>query len=41
MAGGSKVKKAVGIEIAQVPNRYAQNLADEFKKSAYFVFVLE
>uniref|UniRef100_A0A158R4C6 Histone-lysine N-methyltransferase, H3 lysine-79 specific n=1 Tax=Syphacia muris TaxID=451379 RepID=A0A158R4C6_9BILA len=32
MAGGSKVKKAVGIEIAQVPNRYAQNLADEFRK---------
>uniref|UniRef100_A0AAF5Q315 Histone-lysine N-methyltransferase, H3 lysine-79 specific n=1 Tax=Wuchereria bancrofti TaxID=6293 RepID=A0AAF5Q315_WUCBA len=32
MAGGSKVRKAVGIEIASLPNRYAQNLSVEFKK---------
>ncbi|KAL3997422.1 Histone methylation protein DOT1 family protein [Acanthocheilonema viteae] len=32
MAGGSKIRKAVGIEIASLPNRYAQNLSVEFKK---------
>lgn len=32
MTGGSKVRKAVGIEIASLPNRYAQNLSIEFKK---------
>ncbi|VDN06661.1 unnamed protein product [Thelazia callipaeda] len=32
MAGGSKVRKAVGIEIASLPNHYAQNLSVEFKK---------
>lgn len=32
MAGGSKVKKAVGIEIAPLPSLYAENLSVEFKK---------
>ncbi|MCP9264205.1 Histone-lysine N-methyltransferase, H3 lysine-79 specific [Dirofilaria immitis] len=27
MAGGSKIRKAIGIEIASLPNRYAQNLS--------------
>jgi H3 lysine-79-specific histone-lysine N-methyltransferase len=30
MAGGSKVKKAVGIEIADVPGQYAETLRVEF-----------
>ena len=32
MAGGSKVKKAVGIEIAQLPAKFAETLEVEFKK---------
>ncbi|VDK43913.1 unnamed protein product [Anisakis simplex] len=32
MAGGSRVKKAVGIEIATLPCKYADNLSAEFKK---------
>ncbi|VDM38102.1 unnamed protein product [Toxocara canis] len=32
MAGGSRVKKAVGIEVATLPCKYAENLSAEFKK---------
>uniref|UniRef100_A0A9J2P870 Histone-lysine N-methyltransferase, H3 lysine-79 specific n=1 Tax=Ascaris lumbricoides TaxID=6252 RepID=A0A9J2P870_ASCLU len=32
MAGGSRVKKAVGIEVATLPCKYADNLGAEFKK---------
>lgn len=40
MAGGSKVRKAVGIEIASLPNRYAQNLSVEFKKYIIIYWIL-
>uniref|UniRef100_A0AC35TGM8 Histone-lysine N-methyltransferase, H3 lysine-79 specific n=1 Tax=Rhabditophanes sp. KR3021 TaxID=114890 RepID=A0AC35TGM8_9BILA len=33
VAGGSKVKLAVGIEIADLPSRYAENMKEEFQKS--------
>ncbi|VDN42428.1 unnamed protein product [Gongylonema pulchrum] len=32
MAGGSKVRKAIGVEIASLPNHYAQNLSIEWMK---------
>lgn len=39
MAGGSRVRKAVGIEIASLPNKYAQNLVIEFKKLVVELFL--
>ncbi|CAD5206712.1 unnamed protein product [Bursaphelenchus okinawaensis] len=36
MAGGSKVKKAFGIEIAQLPAKFAAKLEEEFRKLMKF-----
>lgn len=32
IAGGSKVKKAFGIEISELPARFAARLEEEFRK---------
>lgn len=39
VAGATKVKQALGVEIAQLPSRFANSLELEFKKFFFFKFI--